>query len=336
MSRQDLDGVWTVLSSSVPRSGVEVAATGYDVAAGQVLAGIDSQRRRHLLIPLLPGEAARIDSKGRAVQLGRILQEGTNYLTVFCLRAELHGVFTQFCRELAESVEHADSPARDAAEAFDRWRALFSDAIGRGLLGEEALVGLQGELLAVLDLIQRGASSTLEFWVGPFGESHDLRTATHAIEVKSTLVREGRIVPIASVDQLQEPSDAELILRHSRFERDPRGSNLADVVDLVLSAGVQHAALAKRLLEVGVPMDDLELYAGRRYRLVETRLYDVTGPAFPRLVRASFSAGDIPPGTLRINYAIDLTNEPPLPLESELADAALQGMAQESADALDS
>lgn len=336
MGEQDLDGVWTVLSTSRPQAGVSVATTGHEVPAGHLLAGIDSEGRRHFLIPLLPGEPARTDTTGRAVQLGRIAHEGTHYLTVLCLRPELHRVFTQFCRELAVSVEDAGSPAREAADAFDRWRALFSDAVDHGLLGEEALVGLHGELLAVVDLLERGAPTNLEFWVGPFGGVHDLRTPTHAIEVKTTLVREGRIVPIASIDQLQEPAGADLILRHTRLERDPGGSDLAGVVSRVLSAGAQQPALAKRLLEVGADIDDLTPYTQRKYRPIETRAYDVNGPAFPRLVRSSFGDGDIPPGTLRISYAIDLTNEPPFPLDTGMADASLDAFAQEAADALDS
>jgi hypothetical protein len=152
--------------------------------------------------------------------------------------------------------------------------------------------------------------------------------------VKSTLVREGRIVPITSVDQLQAPPDADLILRHTRFERDPGGSDLAEVVAEVLSAGALHSALARRLLEVGVGIDQVALYADRKYRVVETRAYDVSGPSFPRLLRSSFSGGDIPPGTLRLNYAIDLTNEPPFPLDRNVADAALDALAQEAVDAL--
>jgi hypothetical protein len=336
MDKQDLDGVWTVLSSSVPASGISVAPTGDEVSAGQLLAGIDSEGRRHFLIPLFTGEPAKTDTKGRAVHLGRIALEGSSYLTVVCLRPELHRVFTQFCRELAESVEDAKSPAREAGEAFDRGRALFSDAVDRGLLGEEALLGLLGELLTVRDLLLCGAPGTLEFWTGPSGEIHDLRTATHAIEVKSTLLREGRIVAIASVDQLQEPLGADLILHHTRFERDPGGSDLRKVVADVLTAGADHAAVSRRLLEVGVDIDDLPLYSGRKYRVVETRAYDVTGAAFPRLLRSSYIDGNIPPGTLRISYAIDLTNEPPTPLDAHALEAALDAMAREATDALDS
>lgn len=336
IDRQDLDGVWTVLSTGRPASGVSVAPIGYHVAAGQLLAGIDHEGRRHLLIPLLPGEAARTNTKGRAVHVARLAHGGANYMTVFCLLPELHHVFTQFCRELADSVEEATSPAREAAEAFDRWRDLFSDAGRIGHLSDEVLVGLLGELLAVEDLLNRGASSDLGFWVGPFNEMHDLRTPTHAIEVKATLVREGRVVSISSVDQLQEPKGADLVLRHLRLQRDPGGFDIEALVAAAIDVGADAGEVARRLHEFGLTIDALDDYRGRKYRVAENRLYAVNGTAFPRITRSSFVAGDLPPGTLRVAYSIDLTNEPPYPLSDAEADAVLDAFASEAAHGMDS
>lgn len=332
-ARRDLDGIWTVLSSQPPAAGVVTAPTGYRVAAGELLAGIDSEGRRHLLIPLNPGEAARTDTKGRAVHLARIAEGGTHYLTVFCRLADLHRVFTQFCRELVESIEDASSPAREASGAFDRWRALFSEAEQHGLLSEEALIGLIGELIAVERLLFHGAPSDLRFWVGPLSDVHDLRSATHAIEVKATLVREGRIVEISSIYQLQEPAGSDLVLLHLRFDRDPGGLSLPDLVTRILAAGARNQELERRLREVGVDPNDLTPYAIKRFRLADTRAYDVNGTAFPRLVRSDFASGDLPPGTLRVSYAIDLTNEPPVPLSDGATKVAFAALAGELARA---
>jgi hypothetical protein len=68
---------------------------------------------------------------------------------------------------------------------------------------------------------------------------------------------------------------------------------------------------------------------------VLTRTYDVTGFAFPSITRSSFAAGDIPPGTLRISYSIDLTNEPPLPLGASEAESVILAMAKEAAHGMD-
>ena len=328
--RQDLEGVWTVLASDIPIAGISVTPVGYTVSAGPVMAGIDSEGRRHLLIPLLPGEAAATNTKGRAVQIARIAHEGVHYLTVLCLLPELHSVFTQFCRELADSVEAAGSPAREAVESYARWRDLFSDAIPGAALSDGSLIGLIGELLTVEALLQRGASPGLTYWLGPSGEIHDVRTATHAIEVKATLVREGRIVPISSIDQLLEPPGAKLHLHHLRLERDPNGTDLEQVIARVVKAGADRTALGRLLQPLGVSISALEPYRTRKYRVADTRLYDVNGPAFPRLVRSSFQTGSLPPGILRVSYAIDLTNEPPHPATSTEVDALFDAVAREA------
>nr|WP_301539467.1 PD-(D/E)XK motif protein [Nocardioides sp. zg-1308] len=301
-----------------------------------MLAGIDSEGRRHLLIPLSAGEAARTDTKGRAVHLARIAEGGLQYLTVFCRLPELHRVFTQFCRELVESIEDAASPAREASAAFDRWRALFSEAEQHDQLSDEALIGLMGELVAVERILGHGAPPDLRFWVGPHSDLHDLRSATHAIEVKATLAREGRIVAISSIDQLQEPEGSDLVLLHLRFDRDPGGLNLTELITRVLAAGAHRPELERRLREVGADPHDLATYGARRFRLTDMRAYDVGGPAFPRLVRSDFAIGDLPPGTLRLSYSIDLTNEPPIPLSDALVDEVLASLAEEVAHAMDS
>lgn len=336
MSSRDLEGVWTVLASSPPQEGIAATPAGSAVAAGEVLVGVDDEGRRHLLIPLLAGEAARTDSRGRAVQLGRVNHEHTAYLTIRCQLPELHQVFTQFCRELIETITQAASPAKEAALALDRWRALFSDVEARGQLSDEALTGLLGELLVVKRLLELGAPSDLRFWAGPFNELHDIRSSSHAIEVKCTLVREGRIVSISSIDQLQPPQDANLHLVHTRLDRDPGGFNLQDLVERVLDAGAHRNQLARRLNELGVGVSDLTPYAGRRFAMADTRVYDVAGIAFPRLLRSSFTGGDIPPGTLRVTYAIDLTNEPPTPLTPEAVETVFTALASEAADEMDS
>ena len=335
MTSHDLDGVWTVLATTPPKSGIAAAPTGSSVVAGDVLVGVDHQNRRHLLIPLLPGEAARTDTKGRGVHLARLRHGSTDYLTVLCLLPELHRVFTQFCRELIDTVAEVASPAKETAAALDRWRALFSDAERRGLVSDEVLTGLLGELLVVERLLVLGAPADLRFWVGPFNELQDIRTPSHAIEVKATLVREGRIVSISSVDQLQEPSGADLLLVHTRLDRDPAGFNLPDLITRLLDAGAHRDQMDRRLIELGIVVGDLTPYAGRRFAVSDSRVYDVAGEAFPRLLRSSFTDGDIPPGTLRISYAIDLTNEPPRPLEQSKIDLALTALATEAASEMD-
>jgi hypothetical protein len=336
MAKRDLAAVWTVLESTPPDAGVEAVGVGYEVNAGELLAGIDGVGHRYLLIPLLAGEAAKADTKGRSVHLLRLNHAGAHYLAVACLSRELHTVFTQFSRELVASIENADSPARAAAEAFDRWKALFSEGTLRGVIGEERLVGLIGELLTLEALLSNEASADLGYWKGPSGGAQDFRTATHAVEVKSTLVREGRIVNISSIEQLQPPPNTYLHLVHHRLEPDPGGFSISDVFQRLTAMGASASDLETGLAANGVFVSDFKHYVARRYRLVETRTYDAMGVAFPRITRDSFLGGNIPPGTLRIAYSIDLTNEPPLPLSASEAEDVFQEMAKEAAHGMDS
>jgi hypothetical protein len=237
---------------------------------------------------------------------------------------------------LIDTIADAPSPAREASLALDRWRTLFSDAERLGLLSDAALTGLLGELLVVERVLAAGGPGDLRFWVGPFNELHDMRTATHAIEVKSTLVREGRVVSISSIDQLQTPIDADLFLVHTRLNRDPGGFSLPELVTQVIDAGGHVDQVNRRLVELGVRPTDLSPYANRTFKVSDSRVYDVDGESFPRLLRSSFTEGDIPPGTLRIAYAIDLTNEPPRPLDEDFVDVVFAGLAVEAAHEVDS
>src|SRR5688500_8953526 len=107
MASRDLEAVWTVLETERPSSGIEVSGLGNGVVAGELLLGVDADLRRHLLIPLLPGEAAPTDMQGQAVHLVRLGIDGAQFLAFVCLQPDLNLVFTQFCRELIASLADA-------------------------------------------------------------------------------------------------------------------------------------------------------------------------------------------------------------------------------------
>lgn len=333
---RDLEGVWTVLGTRPPLDGVAAVDIGVHVAAGELMAGVDASGNRHLLVPLMAGEPAGTDTRGRAVQLRRLVHDGRQYLTVVCLRPELAGVFSQFSRELISSIDEVSSPAKAVVEALGRWRELFSEAGTPSVLDEHALIGLLGEMLAVEDVLAAGALGDLRFWAGPSGSVHDLRTDRVAVEVKATLAREGRFAKISSVDQLAAPEGASLTLRHCRLERDPRGIDIPGMVDRLVGAGALIEPLERRLSDVGVSPIALEAYGNRKYRVIETRHYDVLAPGFPRITRDSFVHGQVPPGTLRLNYEVDLTNEPPYPMDEDAVAALHMRLAEDTCSGMDS
>lgn len=325
----ELTAVWSVLETEARGDdpGIEAAPSGVVVSAGEALLGVDSLGRRHLLIPLQAGEAFAEDRTGRSVHLVKIEHGATTYLSAVGLQSDLDEVFAQFCSELLDDIRDATSPAQATVTALDRWRRLFSEADGSGLLSEPRLIGLLAELLMVESLVALDPSRRIGVWTGPSGSQHDLRAGQSAVEVKGTLAREGRIVQISSIDQLAPPPGGTLHLAHYRFELDPKGESTPAVIERILDLGVEQTALADLLQLVGYRMAHSAHYGDRRYRVTDLRVYDVEGVAFPRIVPATFVGGQVPPGTMKISYAVDLSNEPPIPLDADAVTALLGQMA---------
>jgi hypothetical protein len=322
-----LSSAWTVLETEIAgaetdEGGIDAVPTGTSVAAGSVLVGLDRQRRRYVLVPLRPGEAFAEDRRGRAVHLIMIKHGGQRYLAAQCLQRDLDPVFQQFAEEVLRTAIDSEAPAQAVVNALANWRRLLSDADRSGMLGERQIIGLMAELLTVAEVLQRDPNRRLEVWTGPSGHQHDLLWSGGALEVKATLIREGRLVPISSVDQLDEPPGASLHLVHHRFEMAPDGSSLPDTIDQVRALGVDQLTLDSLLAGTGYSPAHEEHYRSRRFRLVDRHVYDVVDPAFPRIIPTSFLAGRVPDGTLRLSYTIDLTNTPPHPIAAT-AESAL-------------
>jgi hypothetical protein len=324
----DLRATWSVLQTEAAKTGtgITVVDSGVELLAGKVLVGVDSGTRRVLLIPLRPGEAFAEDRTGRSVHLVRISHEGTDYLGAVSLQPDLDEVFAQFASELLFGIAEAESPARATVAALERWRRLFSEADRSGLLSHAELIGLFGELLVLERLLLADPERRLSVWTGPSGNQHDFRSGVRSIEVKATLAREGRIVPISSVDQLSAAPGGQLFLAHFRLELLSTGDNIQSVIERIRDLCIEPERLDDLLRLVGYREMDADSYRDLRYRVVDYRFYDVEGPSFPRIVPESFIEGVIPAGTLRLRYSIDLTNAPPTPLNQEQEGELLKAM----------
>ena len=124
---------------------MDVAPTGLGIEAGDVLAGVDAESNRHLLVPLLPGEAFAPDLSGDAIQLRRVDHNRRAYVSTVCISRELDDVFAQFGREVCSDLADAPSAVGHVVAALARWRRLFADASWRGPLTESQLIGLLAE-----------------------------------------------------------------------------------------------------------------------------------------------------------------------------------------------
>jgi hypothetical protein len=321
MQATDLGATWTVLETEAVGNTSDVVRTvrtNTRIKAGPVELGVDAAGRRHLLVPLLPGEAVAEDRDGRGVQLWRLKLDQQAVLSLVCITPALHPIFERLATEVLRDAVSAASPARRITELVTEWKELLAPGGRSETISNERLAGLIGELLCLERIVQRDDLRRVDSWSGPSGHQHDLLYGPHAVEVKALLSREGRIVTVNSVDQLS-PAPAKtlhlVVIRLLPAPADGRAAEtLPAVVKRILDSGANATELYRRLKATGYTPADEDGHRDRAFMVTEFRVYEASANDFPRIVRSSFVGGDIPAGTMRLSYSLDLTNEPPVPL----------------------
>lgn len=320
-SREEISSIWRTLEkrSADPLQNLDVYETRTRVSNGPALLGLDRQGNRHVLVPVASDAAIQTDRSSGGVHLvTRVANDGVQdrrYLDIVCVKPHLEDVFSVFAGELLEELasEDGDEPlAARTRRVLEDWRELFGRDRG-GQLGRSALAGLFGELLQ-LEKICDISPGGLETWKGPSGDRLDFRAAGCALEVKSTLRQQGRIVEVHGQRQLQVPDDSDLYLAFVKLEQVEAGTSVPELVRRVRNSGVDRAELMTRLSEAGYDLDDEERYEEYRFDVSEMLIFRVD-EQFPRILPKSFHEGKVPPGVLSISYTIDLTGPEPTPIE---------------------
>lgn len=332
MSAPDgLLAAWAVLGvAAADERVIRVEPAGVSVPTGEVLAGLDIHGGRHLLVPVGDTSSIREDRRSAGVQIRQsVLEEdGTSlsFLDVVCLVPKLNDLFAEVASDMLEAlVVDASDPPRVCREVLEQWRELLDRPDPR-LLGPQQLAGLFGELLFVRELVQRNPQHGVDAWTGPSKSQHDFTRGSLAIEVKTTTVREGRIVQIHGDEQLTAPTGGKLFLAFVRLDVEASGTSVPKLIEEILGQGVDRRTLLDLLSQAGYDAAKSREYERPLFAAREQRLYAV-GDGFPRIVGKSFTHGRLPPGVLRLRYDIDLTNEPPTPLEDSEVRRVLASLA---------
>jgi hypothetical protein len=311
---------------------LRVIETDVRLRDGPVLLGLGVDGHRHLLVPQPPTETINEDlnSQGVRIEQRDLLDRGRlrRFGDVHCLVPHLNELFGTVAAEMLVAVaQRPEDPIPACSLVLDRWRELLRPTPLRRL-GAEQLAGLLAELLVLRDVLEHDPARRLDVWTGPERARHDLRRQDRAVEVKATLVREGLLVEIHGAEQLDPPSDGLLWLAVVRFESVPGGGlAVPDAVRDLIDLGVPRHDLLVRLAEAGYRVEDEESYGDVRYEVKERRLYAVE-PGFPRIVPGTFVDGVMPAGVMRLTYVVDLTNQPPVPLDDEAAIAVYRDLAR--------
>jgi hypothetical protein len=301
-----LERLWALAHARPVVSAFRTAIVGVDSTEGPVLAGVDADGRRHLLVPLAARQTLRQDVDGKAVILrARTLEDEQSYRRYASLELvdeRQTDLFTALCVEVADRI--AAAPGRAVAalrKVLDDWRALLAG--NREVLGPSALAGLFGELQLLRTIVERDPGS-VDVWTGPTGSAQDFHRGLHAVEVKTTLVPEGRTVHVHGADQLDVAPPGRLLLHWMRLRSD-RGRSVPELIEEIRSGTDDVASFHSLLRRVGYHDTDREIYGRQRFEVVEHRTYAI-GPGFPRIVPAGLTGDAVLGGVGPIEYTVDL------------------------------
>ncbi len=321
MTAAELEELWADIPVPRETDATAVRATGVTAGGADVVIGADHLGRLHVMVPFGPGGSPiSFRAAGlRAIAPRPLIHGGVrrSYLDVSCTRPELRAVFIRLVADLVSEAAKSDADAgRRCASLLDGWRDLFGTMTVA--FGRQQAVGLLGELIVLRELA-RHRPGAVDTWTGPLGGIHDFRSGSQAIEVKATLRRLGRFHTISSIEQLEIPAGGLLAFVSIRLEPVPGGPlSIAGLLRELASAGVPAPELARRVEESGLRDGNPADLENECFEQRDFSLYEVAG-GFPRLVPAHFAGGRLPPGVVALRYDIDLSSEPPRPLDTGAA-----------------
>jgi hypothetical protein len=282
----------------------------------RIVAALDADGRRHLLILLEPNESEIADSQSRGLEvLTRELtmpgHEAGRYLDITCHDATGHNAFDLIGGELAERLVAGRETAPEVvSRVIAKWRRFWGQ-LPKQILLRERQCGLFGELwfLSVWLIPRFGGNNAVTRWRGPFGARHDFEWIGRSVEVKATTSTRGRIHHINGLDQLAPPDQGDLFFFSLQLREEAGATNTLPSLVASCRAQLEHQPNTLGLFENALaqagysPAHETE-YAKLRLRIVEQGLFAVRDN-FPRLSLAQFPQG-MPPGIEQIEYDINL------------------------------
>jgi hypothetical protein len=274
-----------------------------------VFVGVDDQSRQHLLLTTNAelGTTPEVTTLAVAARNLVIAGKSVRLLDITCLFAALSEVFDHFAAAVIERVSiGGEAPNAAVENVLSGWREFLIPPTGPP--GRDKLAATLGELLVVRDAIKAAGKADIGFWVGPFGQRHDMRSGPTAVEVKTTRSHTGYRVTVHGEDQLLPPDGGTLHLHLVRLEEVNGGSmRVSALVDELLGAGVSAQKLFSALTANGVPVVDLPDADNVTFEVRE-RLTLPVDDRTPRIVPDSFVGGKRPTGVVDISYVVDLTD----------------------------
>lgn len=308
--------VWDRLGTTISTGESLTARLAMPSVTKRLLAALDSESRRHLLIQLLPDEVELRDDQSRGVSVATrelvIHDHGSGrYLDICCIDASGYNALDLLGGEIAYGLSASSTtPARLVELVLAKWRRFWGE-LPRQMLSREEQLGLFAELwfLSTWLITRIGVSDAVIPWRGPFGARHDFEWVGRSIEVKATTSVRGRIHRINGLDQLAPPQNGVLMLFSLRLREEAGASNtLPSLVDVCRSQMELEPDTLDRfeaaLAQANYSPTYEDEYAKLKLRVIDEGLFRVEQD-FPRITAASFESG-LPSGVERVEYEVNL------------------------------
>lgn len=320
---ESLEALWSVAAlKSGPTDALSAIPIGARLNGREVLAGVDAGGGKYVLFPISMTAHMEEDTESSGVHLrDRTLTLGGvsgRFVALGCTMPWLDDAFSNIASECINRVVNGSGERPDLVvhSVLESWRELLAKDAQKGL-GDEAILGLIGELDMLAELAEANPKGAIAAWTGPSGGLHDFRNGRVALEVKSSRRRHGRTLSINGVEQLLPPPQSQLFLRFVRMERVPGAPvTLGSLAGRLFELGVSGPLFNKALGRLGLQSNSLKEYDDFEVDIVERRTY-LVDDSFPRIVPSSFAGGELPQGVASITYTIELTQEPPVPMSPE-------------------
>jgi hypothetical protein len=312
---------WAGLRETRPstETSLRVRELAAETAWGRLALGIDIDSSRHLLVPIASNARVRSGLDGPGLSLRRRALEDASTYTMYadlsCHRTELGYLFDDLCADVLTELKGFErQPLRALYQVVDRWRSLFDRPLGA--LSDDSAKGLFAELVVLRRLLAVDPGAH-ELWTGPSRSGHDFKGRGVDIEVKSTTVAAGRMVRVHGLDQLEPTKDSTLLLAWFRLvdgRQSGAGESLEEVAAQALAMADDEPAVRQRMGAAGYIPGTLPMNDDRRYTIADERWYAVDD-TFPRLTRATLDQAGAPETVIDVDYTVDLTAEPPIPMQ---------------------
>lgn len=308
--------VWARLASERVQGEALWARRAAPEITERIVAALDADGRRHLLLLLAAADSDIQDNQSRGLgivtrELAMPGHEVGRYLDITCHDATGHEAFDLIGGELADRLAAGRETAPEIViRVVSKWRRFWGQ-LPRQMLSREEQCGLFAELWFLsLWLVPRcGVAEAVTRWRGPFAARHDFEWVGRSVEVKATTSARGHLHRINGLDQLALPDQGDLFLFSLQLREEAGAANtLPALVNECRNQFEQELDALSRfetaLARAGYSPAHEEEYAKLRLRIAAQCLFAVSDD-FPRLTVEKFSGG-VPLGVEYVQYDINL------------------------------